>query len=106
MCSPETQNTQTRLNPRPNTHLSQIQTGRITTVIIIPVHVQHLLPVDRQEAGQDALGEAGALCVSTLLASWVQGWGQPACVPMKDQASVRRWRNARAVLSEGEEGMR
>ena len=34
--------------------------GRFSAVVLVPVHVKNFLAGDRQESGQDALGEAGA----------------------------------------------
>ena len=43
-----------------DTCLSEVETGAVTTVVVIPVHVQDLLALDGQQARQDTLGETGA----------------------------------------------
>lgn len=42
------------------THLSQVQTSTIASIVIIPVHVKDLLAFDGQQAGENALSEASA----------------------------------------------
>ena len=43
------------------TCLGQVERRRVASVVVIPVHVQHLLPIYREQTGEDALGEACAL---------------------------------------------
>ena len=40
-------------------HLSEVQRCTITTIVVIPVHVEDLLALDRQEAGEDTFGKTG-----------------------------------------------
>jgi hypothetical protein len=42
------------------THLSQVETGTVTTVIIVPVHVKDLLALDGEQARQDTFGQTRA----------------------------------------------
>ena len=42
------------------TDLSQVKTRADTTIVIVAVHVQDLLAIDRQETRQNALGQASA----------------------------------------------
>ena len=42
-----------------DTYLSEVETGAVTTVVVIPVHVQDLLALDGQQAGQDTLRQTG-----------------------------------------------
>jgi hypothetical protein len=46
------------------TYLGEVQTGTISTVIVIPVHMEDFLSVYREETGQDAFSETGSLRVS------------------------------------------
>ena len=41
------------------THLSQVQTSTVASIIVIAVHVEDLLALDRQEAGEDTFGKTG-----------------------------------------------
>lgn len=41
-------------------YLGQVQTGRLASVIIVAVHVEDLLALDRKETREDALGQTGA----------------------------------------------
>ena len=41
-------------------HLSEVQRCTITTIVVIPVHVEDLLALYRQETGEDTFGETGA----------------------------------------------
>ena len=41
------------------THLSQVQTSAVASIIVIAVHVEDLLALDRQEAGEDTFGKTG-----------------------------------------------
>ena len=40
------------------THLSEVETGAVAAVVVIPVHVQDLLALDGQQTGQDTLRQA------------------------------------------------
>ena len=42
-----------------NADLGQVQTGTVTTVVVVPVHVEDLLALDGQETGQDTFGQTG-----------------------------------------------
>jgi hypothetical protein len=41
-------------------HLGQVEGGTLCAVVVVAVHVQDLFALDREEARQDALGQAGA----------------------------------------------
>lgn len=43
------------------THLGQVETRTVTTVIVVPVHVEDLLAVYGQKARKDTFGETGTL---------------------------------------------
>ena len=36
------------------THLGEVETGTVTSVIIISIHVKDFLPFNRQQAGENA----------------------------------------------------
>ena len=40
-------------------HLGQVQTGTVAAVVVVSVHVEDLLALDRQQAGQDTFCETG-----------------------------------------------
>jgi len=48
-------------------HLGQVEGSGITTVVVVPVHVEDLLPVYRKQSREDALGKTGSLVISRRL---------------------------------------
>ena len=46
------------------TYLGEIETGTISTVVVVSVHVQDLLAIDREESREDTFGKTGSLSVS------------------------------------------
>ena len=44
-----------------DTYLSQIETSTIAAVVVIAVHVQDLLAINRKQSREDAFSETGAL---------------------------------------------
>ena len=45
---------------RDGTYLSQVQTGTVTAVVVVAIHVEDLLALDGEQPRQDTLGEASA----------------------------------------------
>ena len=50
------------------TYLGEIQTSTISTVVIVPIHMEDLLPIDRKESGKDTFSQTGSLDVSCATA--------------------------------------
>jgi hypothetical protein len=48
------------------TYLSEVQTGTISTVVIVPIHVQDFLSIDRKESREDTFGKTGSLSMSSV----------------------------------------
>ena len=46
--------------PWHGTDLREVQTGTVTAVVIVAIHVEDLLALDGQETGENALREASA----------------------------------------------
>ena len=44
---------------RQRSHLRQVETGAFAAVVVVAVHVEDLLALDRQEAGEDTFGKTG-----------------------------------------------
>lgn len=44
--------------PRKNTHLGQVQTCTIATVVVVAIHVKDLLALDGEQTGEDTFGQA------------------------------------------------
>lgn len=42
------------------TDLGQVKTCTISTIVVIPVHVEDLLALDGQQSGEDTFGQTGA----------------------------------------------
>lgn len=53
------------------TYLGEIETGTVSTVVIVPVHMEDFLSVDREESGKDTFGQTGSLEVSCATATAV-----------------------------------
>lgn len=49
--------------------MGEIQTSTISTVVIVPVHMEDFLSVDREESGKDTFGQTGSLDVSCATAT-------------------------------------
>ena len=43
------------------TYLSQVQTRTVSTVVVVPVHVENLLSINGEQSGEDTFRQAGAL---------------------------------------------
>lgn len=41
-------------------YLGQVQTRAVSSIVVIPVHVQDLLALDGEQSGEDTLGQASA----------------------------------------------
>lgn len=54
----------------PKAHLSKVERRALATVVVVTVHVEDLLAVDRQEARDNALGQAGALYAVVRRTLW------------------------------------
>lgn len=46
--------------PRRTAYLGQVQTRAVSSVVVIPVHVQNLLALDGEQSREDTLGQASA----------------------------------------------
>ncbi len=44
---------------RGSADLGKVQTGTVTTIVVVPVHVEDLLALDGQETGEDTFGQTG-----------------------------------------------
>jgi len=51
------------------TYLGEIQTSTVSTVVIVPIHMEDLLAIDREESGKDTFGQTGSLEVSCATAT-------------------------------------
>lgn len=49
---------------RGDAHLVQVERSRITTIIVISIHMEHFLPIDREQSREDTFGETGSLTAS------------------------------------------
>lgn len=47
-------------NHKKKTYLGQIKGGTLASIIVVAVHVEDLLALDREKSREDTLGEAGA----------------------------------------------
>jgi hypothetical protein len=48
------------VRPELAVQLGEVERGGLAAVVVVAVHVEDLLAVDGEQAGEDALGEAGA----------------------------------------------
>lgn len=46
---------------REETYLSQVEGRAITSIVVISIHMEHLLSVDRKQTREDTFGQTGAL---------------------------------------------